>query len=81
MAMPTVLVHINNEDPVMGEIEQLPGGSDYLITVKNPRRRDGKDLTYLEASVTQVIWPITRINFIEIIPSGDEEEIISFVRE
>lgn len=79
--MPTILVHIMNEDPVMGEVEQLPSGGDYLITVKNPRRRDGKDLAYLEASVTQVMWPITRINFIEIIPSGDEEEIISFVRE
>jgi hypothetical protein len=35
----------------------------------------------LDANVTQVIWPMTRINFIEIIPTGEEEEIVSFVRE
>lgn len=79
--MPSVLVHLQNEDPVLGEIETLPGVTDTLILVKNPRRRDGKDLHYLEANVSAVFWPISRINFIEVIPSGDEEQIISFVRE
>lgn len=79
--MPSVLVHIQNEDPVMGEIEALPGVSDTMVAVKNPRRRDGKDIHYLEANVSIVFWPITRINFIEVIPTGDEEEIISFIRE
>ena len=79
--MPSVLVHIQNEDPVLGEIEALPGVSDTMVAVKNPRRRDGKDIHYLEANVSIVFWPITRINFIEVIPTGDEEEIISFIRE
>lgn len=79
--MPTVLVHIQNEDPVLGEVDNLPSPQDMLILVKNPRRRDGKDLTYLEANVSSVMWPTSRVNFIEIIPSGEEEEIISFVRE
>lgn len=79
--MPTVLLHIMNEDPILGEVEHLPAASDYLILVKNPRRRDGKDLIYLDSNVTQVYWPITRVNFIEVIPTGEEEEIISFVRE
>ena len=79
--MPTVLIHIANEDPVLGEIEQLPGPSDQSILVKNPRRRDGKDLPFLQANVTDVIWPIIRISFIELIPGSDEEQIIGFVRE
>ena len=79
--MPTVLVHIANEDPVLGEIEQLPGPSDQSILVKNPRRRDGKDLPFLQANVTDVIWPIIRISFIELIPGSDEEQIIGFVRD
>jgi hypothetical protein len=70
-----------NEDPIMGETDQLPGSGDNLILLKNPRKRDGKDLIYLDQNVTQVYWPITRINFIEIIPTGEEDEIISFVRE
>ncbi len=79
--MPTVLIHLQNEDPVLGEIDVLPAATDSLVTVKNPRRRDGKDLHYLEQNVTTVIWPITRINFIEIYQTAEEEEIISFVRE
>jgi len=79
--MPTLLIHIMNEDPVMGEVEELPAAADLLITIKNPRRRDGKDLPYLEQNVTQVIWPMSRINYIEIIPGSEEETIISFVRE
>ena len=79
--MPTVLVHISNEDPVLGEMEALPGLCDTLIMVKNPRRKDGKDLPYLDSGVSTVFWPLTRVNYVEIIPSGEEEEIISFVRE
>ena len=79
--MPSVLIHLMNEDPVLGEIEALPAVTDLLIFIKNPRRRDGKDLHYLEPNVNTVMWPISRLNFIEVMPTGDEEEIISFIRE
>jgi hypothetical protein len=79
--MPTLLVHIANEDPVLGEAEMLPNPSDLTIKLKNPRRRDGKDLPYLQASVTEVIWPMARVTFIEIIPGEQDDEIIGFVRE
>ena len=78
--MPTIVIHILNEDPVLCDVEDLPQKTDTLMTVRNPRRRDGKDLPYLEANVTSVIWPTNRISFIEILP-GSDEEIISFVRE
>jgi hypothetical protein len=77
----TVLLHIANEDPVVGEVEELPSPADVTITVQNPRRRDGKDLNYLQAEVTSVVWPWNRIIFLEILPTGAEEEIIGFVRE
>jgi hypothetical protein len=79
--MPTILIHIANEDPVLGEVEHLPDPVDQTIHVKNPRRRDGKDLHYLQANVTDVIWPISRVAFIEMIPGNEEEQIIGFVRE
>ena len=79
--MPTVLIHILNEDPVLGEIENLPGATDTIMVVNNPRKRDGKDLANVVQNVTQVIWPISRCAFIEVIPGEDEEQIISFVRE
>lgn len=77
----TVLIHLNNDDPVVGEIKELPSPTDMNITVQNPRKRDGKDLPYLQGEVTTVVWPWERISFMEILPSGGEEKIIGFVRE
>ena len=78
----TIIVHIINEEAVLGEIENLPDSSDQVIVVDNPRRRDGKDIHYLEDEATTIIIPWHRINFIEIMPSETEmEEVITFVRE
>lgn len=79
--MPTLLIHVQNDDPVMGEVDELPSPSDQIVVIKNPRRKDGKDLHYLEPNVTTMIWPIVRVTFIEVMPSGEEEDIITFVRE
>jgi hypothetical protein len=77
----SALVHLTGEDPVLGEIEALPSPSDTSVTVNNPRRRDGKDLPYLDGNVVTVVWPMHRVNFIEILPTAEEEELIGFVRE
>jgi hypothetical protein len=79
--MPTLIIHIQNEEPIVGDVDDLPSASDTLIFIKNPRRKDGKDLPNIDSSVMSVGWPLARINFFEILPSGTEEEIISFVRE
>ena len=79
--MPKVLLHITNEDPVVGEMDNLPALHDTMIMLKHPTRRDGKDIPYLEQSVSIVIWPLSKVNYIEILPSSEEEEIITFIRE
>jgi hypothetical protein len=78
--MPTIKLHIVNEEPIVGEIDALPDPKDVTLLVKNPCRRDGKELDYLEDNVNSVIWPFHKINFIQVLP-GEEEDIISFVRE
>ena len=77
----SIILHIQNEDPVIGEVEELPKMHDVMVMLNNPRRLDNKDLHYLAESVSTVIWPLARINFIEITPSREDEEIIGFVRE
>lgn len=77
----TIVIHVGNEDPVVGEVDELPKVTDTLVTVHNPRRRDGKDLPYLQSDVVTVIWPTSQIAFIEVLPTQAEEEIIGFVRE
>jgi len=79
--MPTIILHMASEDAIVGEVEELPQKSDTLIFIKNPRRKDGKDLPYLDQNVTQVVFPIHKITLIEVIPGSEEEPIISFVRE
>ena len=77
----SVVLHIQNEEAVIGELEEIPSPTDLLVTVTNPRRMDGKDLHYLTENVVTVIWPVHRLNFIEILPTKEDEEIIGFVRE
>jgi hypothetical protein len=79
--MAMILLHIAGEDPVLCEVEALPAATDVTITVKNPRRRDGKDVPYLDNGVTTVVYPMQRVTFIELLPTGEEEEVIGFVRE
>ncbi len=77
----TVLLHLSGEDPVLGEVEELPAPTDTAVTVNNPRRKDGKDLPYLDGNVVTVVWPMHRVTFMEILPTAEEEELIGFVRE
>lgn len=77
----SVLVHIVNEDPVAAELDEMPDSKDQIVIIRNPRRRDGKELHYLDEDVTTMIIPWHRINFIQVLPSAGVEEIIGFVRE
>jgi hypothetical protein len=77
----TVIIHITNEEPIVGELEQLPAANDTVITVQNPRRRDGKDVPNLSADAITVIWPLNQVMFIEVMPGEGEERIIGIVRD
>ena len=77
----SIILHLAGEPSVVGEIEELPKNNDTIITVNNPRLRDGKDVHYIEPNVTKVIWPINKVALIEILESEDEESLIGFVRE
>ena len=77
----SIILHIVGEASILGEIEELPKASDTIITMTNPRLRDGKDIHYLEHNVVKVIWPLSKITLIEILESEEEENLIGFVRE
>ena len=77
----SIILHIAGESSILGEIEELPKSNDTILTVSNPRMRDGKDIHYLEHNVVKVIWPIYKLTLIEILESEEEESLIGFVRE
>ena len=76
-----VLLHIQNSEPILGELEELPSTQDTMLKISNPRQRDGKDLHYIAQNVVTVYWPINTLSFIEVLPGEEEEEVFGFVRE
>ncbi len=68
-----LLVHLANEDPIIVETENLPAENATCIIGMHPRRRDNKEVHFILPDVTQVIFPMGRINFVEVLPSGEEE--------
>lgn len=77
----TLLLHIQNTEPILGEVDELPDPADQFLKITNPRKLDGKDLHYLAEKVVTVLLPIHNLTLVEIMPSEEEEEIIGFVRE
>jgi hypothetical protein len=76
----SVILHVTGETAILGEVDELPKPVDSIITISNPRQRDGKDLHYIDNNVVKVIWPIAKVNFIEILEDTEDEKIIGFVR-
>jgi hypothetical protein len=77
----TLLLHVTSEDPVVVEVDELPKPTDTCIICSHPRRRDNKEVHYVLPDVTQVIFPWWRVSFIEVLPTGDEEEIYKPFRD
>ncbi len=77
----TVLLHIQNEDAVIGEMETLPDSTSQFLMVDRPRLRDGREVPYFLAETNTAIYPWHRIHSIEILPQEGDEKIVTFVRE
>ena len=77
-----VVVHLPNEDPFVAEMAEYPDPKDNFIIVQNPRRRDGKALNYITDGATTLMFPWSRITFLEVIGGGaGRERIVGFFRE
>lgn len=76
-----IQVHVAGDDPVVLDVDELPGPQDTCIVGTNPQRRDGKEVAYVLREVNQIMFPWWRINFIQVLPSEQEAEVPTFVRE
>lgn len=77
----TILIHVMNEDAIVGEIEELPDQNAPFLKVASPRLRDGRDVSYFLPETNVVLLPWGRIHSIEIMPTEGEEKLVTFVRE
>lgn len=71
--MITLLIHINNADPVKVDVDELPLVTDNIIVGKNPREKGEKEISWLEDGVTTIIFPWWRVTFIEVLPTDSDE--------
>ena len=63
-------------------MDNLPSPQDTSISLHNPRRRDGKPVHYLAPEAATIIFPWTRITFIEVMSGeGAETEVVEFYRD
>jgi hypothetical protein len=69
----SILLHVANSEPVKVDVDELPMPTDNCIVGKNPRDRADKEVTWLDEGVSTVIFPWWRINYIQVLPSGEED--------
>ena len=70
--MISILLHVSNADPIKVDVDDLPNPTDICIVGRNPRERNDREVTWVDEGVTTVIFPWWRINFIQVLPSGEE---------
>lgn len=79
--MYSILVHIANAEPVKLDVEELPDPTHHAIMGKNPRDRGDREVPWIDEGVTTVVLPWWRINYIQILPTDEEEtEFPTFFR-
>jgi hypothetical protein len=80
--MRTVVAHMTQEDPFLAEMTELPKQTDTLVEFFNPRSREGKQLRYASPGMSSLIFPLHRVQFIEVM-AGEEEraQVVEFFRE
>lgn len=77
-----VIIHLTNEDPVMADMEDLPSPTATCVYFTNPRKKDGKPVTWASAGSVAFMFSMSRINFIEVMTSAEERrKVVEFFRE
>lgn len=77
----SAIIQLLEEDPIVGELDGSPDPAAQFVTVHNPRRRDGRTVSFLDANVETVLLAWHRISAIQLLPQVDLERAIGFVRE
>jgi hypothetical protein len=67
-----VIIHLMNEDPIMAEMEELPGPNATNIAFTNPRKRDGHQVAWATPGAKLFIFSMSRVYFIELMTSAEE---------
>ncbi|MDQ3045306.1 MAG: hypothetical protein M3R06_09205 [Chloroflexota bacterium] len=62
----TIIVHLVGEEAFLAELEDMPSTSQNYVIMRNIRKKDGKEVTYLTDGAKAFLVPWTRISFLEV---------------
>lgn len=71
--MITLLLHVANSQPIKVDVDEMPDPQDNVIIGRNPRERGDKEIDIIDDGVTTVIFPWWRINYVQVLPSIEDE--------
>lgn len=63
----SVIVHIVGEEPIEGQIEELPQPHATFLMLKHPQKKGGRDLGWLHYHTTMLLISFAQISSVEII--------------
>jgi hypothetical protein len=61
-----VILHLENDLPVMADLEDFPAGSDVLLRCTNVRLLDGKRPAFVHDAKSVFVIPLSRIRAMEV---------------
>ena len=62
-----VVIHINNEQPLLADLYDMPATADISLVCTNVRMLDGKKPIFVDHSSSTFVFPYLHIRFIEIL--------------
>jgi hypothetical protein len=68
-----VVIHLNNEQPVLADLFDLPSPRDVAILCTNMRTPDGKRPVFIDQVDSIFLLPLAHIRFIEMPPGASAD--------
>jgi hypothetical protein len=65
-----VVLHMNNDQPLVADLFELPGATDLLLRCTNLRGLNGKRPVFADDSAAVFYFPYAHLRFLEIPPAS-----------
>lgn len=72
-----IIAHLAGEEPIEGEIDELPAPTATFIAIKNPHKRGNQELDWLDHRTAALLVSLAHLVSIEIAASRDTEDLIT----
>lgn len=76
-----VVVHMNNEQPLLADLRALPTASDACLVCTNVRYLNGKKPTFIDAIDSWFLFPLPIVRFVEVpasaIIASEDDDVLA----